>query len=174
MIPIAVVCIAVAAQLIIRLPEDLSVAPITGQTLAILMIAELMSWKKGTVAVLLYLVLGGLGLPLFADFNGGWEVLSGPSAGYFLGFLMCVALVGYWSDHSSKNLGPSMGRTFIATLFILLIGWIGLLRYLSPMEAFYKGILPFLPGALIKWFLAVVLIALARRFMGLMGRLKEN
>lgn len=165
---------AVAAQLIIQLPESISVAPITGQSLAILLIAELMNWKKGAIAVLLYLILGGLGLPLFASFNSGWAVLTGSSMGFFMGFLLTVILIGYWSDHSSKSLGATAGRTFIASLLILANGWIGLLRILSPVEAFTKGVLPFLPGALVKWFLAIVLIALIRRFMGLMGTIKES
>ena len=173
-IPVAVAGLAVAAQLMIKLPDEVSVAPITGQSLAILLIAELMDWKKGSISVLLYLILGGLGLPFFADFESGWSTLTGGSAGYFIGFLLAVGIVGAWSDRSSKSTLSTSGRALVATLVILLCGFIGLLRFLSPAEAFSKGILPFLPGALIKWFLAVVLLALVRRFMKLMSDLKSE
>ena len=76
LIPVAICCLAVAAQLIIKLPDDISIAPITGQSLAIIMIAELMDWKTASVSVLLHLILGGLGLPFFADFESGWEVVE--------------------------------------------------------------------------------------------------
>lgn len=174
LIPVAVACLAVAAQLIIKLPDDVSVAPITGQSMAILMIAELMDWRKGTISVLIYLLLGGLGLPFFADFESGWDVLLGSSLGYFVGFLIAVGVIGAWSEKASHKVLPTAGRAFIATLIILLSGWIGLLRFLDPIDAFNKGIFPFLPGALIKWFLAVILIALARRFSKLMGDLKNE
>lgn len=173
-IPIAMACLAVSAQLMIKLPDHFSVAPITGQSLAILMIAELMDWKKGSLAVLLYLLLGAMGLPFFADFESGWNVLSGVSAGYFAGFIIVVSLVGYWSSRGSKTAFPTFGRAFVATLLILASGWLGLLRFLSPTDAFSKGILPFLPGAFAKIVLAVILVTLTRKFMGLMTNFKNE
>ncbi len=138
------------------------------------MIAELLDWKKATFSVLLYLFLGIIGLPFFADFESGWSTFSGVSLGYFVGFVLAAIIIGSWSDKSSNKVGPTILRAFVATLVILLAGWIGLLRFLSPTEAFSKGILPFLPGALIKLFLAVILVGLSRRFMKLMSDLKNE
>jgi biotin transport system substrate-specific component len=169
-IPIAVVCLAVAAQLMIQLPEEVSVVPITGQSLAILLIIELMLWESGIAAIILYLLLGGFGLPLFADFNSGWEVLSGNAMGYFIGFFVAIAALSKWADRS-KNMGAVSLRLLLATLIILFCGWLGLLKYLEPLEAFQKGILPYLPGALVKISLALILIGLYRRFKGLMKQI---
>lgn len=173
-IPIAVICLAVAAQLMIKLPDDISVVPITGQSLAILLIIEMMDWKKATASVLLYLFLGGIGLPFFADFSGGWVVLSGPAKGYFFGFFISASVIGYWSDKASNDLFPTSGRLFTASLLILIFGWVGLMDLLSPGEAFTKGVLPYLPGAAVKFALALIIIGLFRRFMGLMGKVDTN
>ena len=166
-IPIAVVCLAVSAQLMIQLPEEVSVVPITGQSLAILLIMELMLWESGIAAVLLYIILGSLGLPMFADFKSGWEVVSGVAMGYFIGFLIAIASLSKWSDRS-KTTGSMSLRLLLATLIILFCGWLGLLRFLDPADSFQKGILPYLPGALVKITLAFILIGLYRRFKGLM------
>lgn len=167
-IPIAIVALAISAQLMIKLPDSISIAPITGQSLAILLIAELMDWKKATLTVLFYLILGGLGLPLFADYASGWDTLFGVASGYFAGFLIAASFISYWSDKSNKEILATSGRLFTATLLILISGWIGLLRFLSPTDAFFKGVLPFLPGAIVKIFLAFILISVVRRFIGIM------
>lgn len=172
-IPIAVVCLAVAAQLMIQLPEEVSVVPITGQSLAILLIIELMLWESGIAAILLYLLIGGLGLPMFADFSSGWEVISGNAMGYFIGFIVAIAALSKWAD-ASKKIGTMSTRLLLATLIILICGWLGLLRYLEPLEAFQKGILPYLPGALVKMTLAFILIGLYRRFRTLMGKIDSE
>lgn len=171
-IPIAAICLGVAAQLMIKLPEEVSVVPITGQSLAVLLIMELMNWKKGSISLLLYFLMGGIGFPFFADFGSGWEVLIGVSMGYFGGFLLSVLVLGYWSERS-KSTGAVILRLILASLLILLCGWLGLLRYLSPADAFSKGVLPFLAGALVKIFLAFIIIALARRFKGFIKTVKH-
>ena len=100
-------------------------------------------------------------------------VFSGKAMGYFIGFLLSVAIIGKWSDGASPTMGPTALRLFLATLIILLCGWLGLLRFLDGTTAFQKGILPFLPGALLKFVLALILIALVRRFMRLMQSIKS-
>jgi len=169
-IPIAVVCLAVAAQLMIKLPEEISVVPITAQSLAVLLIIELMLWESGIAAIVLYVLFGGLGMPLFADFKAGWEVVNGPALGYFIGFFVAVVSLSKWADRSKKA-GPMSLRLLLATLIILLGGWLGLLRYLEPQVAFQKGILPYLPGAFVKISLAFIIIGLYRRFKGLMKQI---
>ncbi|MAY84461.1 MAG: hypothetical protein CMP59_10050 [Flavobacteriales bacterium] len=170
-IPIATISLAVAAQLMIQLPEEVSVVPITGQSLAILLIMELMLWRNGLIAVALYLLLGGLGLPMFADFASGWDVVSGVAMGYFIGFLLAILLFSRQAD-KSKAMSKVSLRLLLATILILLCGWLGLLKFLEPLEAFKKGILPYLPGALIKMVLAFIIIGLYRRFRGLMRQVE--
>lgn len=170
-IPLASLAIGVAAQLLIKLPDEISVAPITGQSLAILLIAELMRWKNAGISVLLYLLLAALGAPLLADFQSGWEVMSGKTAGFFIGFLLCAIIISYWSEKGSNKLPSTFIRLLSGSLIILSCGYIGLLRYLNFSDAFKYGVLPFLPGALVKIFLAIIIIGLVRRFKSLMKKI---
>lgn len=61
--------------------------PFTMQTFAVFLAVGVLGGKKGTVAVLLYLLLGMIGLPVFSGFTGGVGVLFGNTGGYLLGFL---------------------------------------------------------------------------------------
>ena len=91
---IAIAALGAAAQLSISLPESVSVAPITGQSLAVLLVAHLLKWKWGFLSTSAYLLLGLLGVPVFSDFSSGSEVVFGPTMGYFIGFIIAVLAVG--------------------------------------------------------------------------------
>lgn len=69
--------------------------PLTLQTFGIFMAVGLLGGKKGTIAVLVYILLGAVGIPVFAGFSGGIGVLFGTTGGYIVGFLLS-ALV-YWA-----------------------------------------------------------------------------
>lgn len=166
---VAAVCIGATAQIAIPLPENFAAAPITGQTLAVTISAFLLGKKWGSIAILFYLILGILGAPLFSDFESGLDVFLGPSLGYFIGFLACAYFLGWWAENKSTQFGPSLLAFLIGSLLILFIGMLGLLRYFDLKDALWKGVLPFLPGAIVKVFLASILIYVIQRFKGLMN-----
>ncbi|RLY94925.1 biotin transporter BioY [Kocuria tytonicola] len=74
--------------------------PITLQTLAVFLTGMVLGGWRGFLALALYVVVGLLGVPVFAGFTGGPAVLVGPSAGYLLSFPFAAALVG-WLSHRS-------------------------------------------------------------------------
>lgn len=166
---IAVVAMGASAQLSISLPESTSVAPITGQSLAVLLVAWLLRWQWGTLAVILYLLVGVLGAPVYSDFSSGIETFTGPSLGYFIGFIVATAVVGKMAETQKSRFGYYLLQMLIGSLIILLIGWLGLFRYLDAKDGFMKGVLPFLPGALVKIFLAAILLSVYRRFKQLLN-----
>ena len=67
--------------------------PFTLQTFAIFVAVGLLGGKRGTLAVLVYLLLGALGLPLFAGFQGGFGAILGPTGGYLIGFLLSALVM---------------------------------------------------------------------------------
>ena len=75
--------LAVVSQLVIPLPAGI---PLTFQVLAVALCGCCLGWKWGTVSVLVYLLLGGVGLPLFSGFGGGIGWLLGPTGGFLWGF----------------------------------------------------------------------------------------
>lgn len=83
--------IGILAQLTIPLP----LVPITGQTLAIGIAATILGYKYGTISVLLYLFIGSVGVPVFAEFSGGISKLVGPTGGYLIGFIPSAFMIGF-------------------------------------------------------------------------------
>ena len=165
---ISIAALGAAAQLSISLPETVSVAPITGQSLAVLLIAHLLKETWATVAIAIYIVIGIVGAPVFAGFEGGWEVFSGPSLGYFIGFIVAAMVCGRLARKQDERFKFYLLQMLIGSILILLCGWLGLFRFLDGKTAFVKGVLPFLPGALIKLTIGALLLSVIRRFKSFM------
>ncbi len=165
----AVVAIAISAR--ISIPIPLSPVPVTGQTLAVLLVGAVLGKHSGPLAVGLYLMAGLAGLPIFANGAAGLERLTGPTGGYLVGFVVGAWFAGWATEReSSRRFGwPSFSRLLIAMLVahgaILVLGGGRLAMFLDPQAAWARGIAPFLAGAFLKSILAttVVLWLRARR-----------
>ena len=102
---------AVLSQISIPLPNGI---PLTLQLFAVFLCGVILGAKKGFISTLVYVVLGAIGLPVFAGFKSGVAVLLGTTGGYLIGFL-CTALI-YWLFTSL------LGNKFIVRLIALLLG----------------------------------------------------
>ena len=91
MIYIALMTVVIALCSWISIP---SVVPFTMQTFAVFCALLLLGGRRGFLSVLLYILLGAFGLPVFSGFRGGLGVLLGPTGGYILGFLLGALL--FW------------------------------------------------------------------------------
>ena len=91
MIYIALMSVVIALCSWISVP---SVVPFTMQTFAVFCALLLLGGRRGFLSVLLYILLGAFGLPVFSGFRGGIGALLGPTGGYILGFLLCALM--YW------------------------------------------------------------------------------
>ena len=80
-----------------------SAVPFTLQTMAVFLAVGLLGGKWGTVCVLVYILLGAVGLPVFAGFKGGIGALLGTTGGYILGFLFTALLMWAMEKWSRKN-----------------------------------------------------------------------
>lgn len=76
----------------------ISAISITLQTFAVCLAAALLGWKRGIAAVVAYILLGLVGVPVFSGFKAGASVLAGITGGYIIGFLFTAAIVGIVSD----------------------------------------------------------------------------
>lgn len=83
--------LAVLSQISIPLPSGV---PVTLQTFAVALVAYFLGWKRGTAAVLVYLALGAVGVPVFSNFTGGLAKFVGITGGYLWGFLPMAMLCG--------------------------------------------------------------------------------
>lgn len=133
--------------------------PITMQTVAVMFIGLLYSKKEGLSAVILYTILGGMGLPMFQGFAGGLTHLYGSTAGYLFGFIASIYVMASLRDKFSLT---SFLRIFlncmIGTLVVLVFGLSWLTYLIGFKNAIIFGLLPFIiPGIAKAVFLSLSL-----------------
>ncbi|WP_165366100.1 biotin transporter BioY [Brumimicrobium glaciale] len=124
--------------------------PVTGQSLAVLLVAYVLGLKEGTISILLYLIIGLLGVPIFADGGNGVSAFTGNSGGYLIGFLFGGILSGFLSERLKNTFMNSLLAALFGTLVILLFGVTRLAFNLGISDALLYGFNPFVLGGLIK------------------------
>ena len=96
----------------IAIPTD---PPFTLQTMAVFLTVGVLGGKRGTIAVGLYLLMGAVGLPVFASFGGGLGILLGTTGGYILGFLGSALVMWAMERLAGKRLG-ALGASMVLGL----------------------------------------------------------
>jgi Uncharacterized conserved protein len=150
--------IAVGAY--IRIPIMISTVPITLQTFFVLLAALVLGRKWGTVSVIVYLLVGFIGFPVFTGGSGGVGILFGPTGGYLYSFVLVAYLVGFFSEKIEKKPIPLFIILIFGSFLILGIGTIHLSvsNGFSIYMALLAGFVPFIIGDTVKS-IAVALIA---------------
>ena len=97
-----VAIIAVCAWIAIPLPSNIS---ITLQTMGVCLAAGFLGWKRGLIAVAVYILLGLCGVPVFQGFTAGAAKLGSVTGGYIVGFLFTAAAVGLAADYIKVKSG---------------------------------------------------------------------
>lgn len=145
----------------INIPLPFSPIPITAQLLVVFLIALLLRPRCATLTVLVWLLLGVVGLPVFSGGKGGFGVLAGPTGGFAIGYLLCaffVAMVCQQKKKEYQKLLVIIGIGLPVTYF-LGVAWMMLVTGVSWQTAVVTGVLPFVPGDIVK---AVSAVFIAR------------
>lgn len=161
---VLVVAGAALTALLAQVAVPLYPVPVTGQTLAVLLVGATLGAARGALSLALYAVLGIVGLPVFSDFSGGAAVLLGPTGGYILGFIVAAALVGWLSERAWERRVLKALATFAAgTLVVFAVGlpWLAVAMGFDLGQTLATGLLPFLIGGAIKTAIAAGLLPLA-------------
>mgnify|MGYP006285031485 CR=1 FL=1 len=130
--------------------------PIVLQNFFVLLSAVLLGGKLALSSVFVYLFLGALGLPLFAGGTGGIAHFFGPTGGYLLSYLPAVVLTGLIARPQNKSLSTQIVRIFIALIagtaciYLLGVPWLKFSTQMGWNAALGAGLLPFIPGDLLK------------------------
>ena len=151
----AVIC--VLAPFSLNLP--FSPVPISLGTLAIYFVISVLGMKSGTVSVVLYILLGLVGLPVFANFTGGAGKLFGPSGGYIIGYIFMALICGWFTDKWADKavlrfLGMLLGT---AACYLFGTAWLAYQMSLTFPQALMAGVIPFIPADLVKLIIAMLL-----------------
>jgi len=141
--------LALSAQLSFRLP--LNPVPFTAQTLAVTVLGALLGSRRGLACVLLYLMEGACGLPVFASGGAGIGYMMGPTGGYLLGFAAGAWLTGWLAERGwDKHTGWAIAAMAVGHAVILICGTVWLSAILGLGNAIQMGLYPFLPSTVLK------------------------
>lgn len=152
----AIALLVIGAQIAIRLP---GMVPISLQTLAIYVVAMTFNKNQALMMTLVYLFMGAIGLPVFANFTGGIDHLIGPSGGFLLAFSFqayITSLIVHKGDTKFMNLIGMMVGTGIC--YSVGCGYFMYLRKTSFINSFLVCVLPFLVGDALKMVCALTIV----------------
>lgn len=159
---------ALAAQ--ITIPLGFTPVPITGQTFAVLLAGGVLGANRGALSMGLYVALGAIGLPFYAEGTGGWTAATGATAGYLVGFVVAGFVVGKMAEHGQdRKLSTSLPAFVAGSLIIYGVGagWLAydlglpLTAAAGEPSAISLGVAPFLVGDVLKALLAGALLPAA-------------
>ena len=169
------VVLVIAGALLIYLTARVSIpvpgspVPITGQTFGVLLVGGALGFRRGFAAVGLYVLLGVVGLPFFAEGKGGLSVIWGATGGYLIGFVVAGALVGRLAELGwDRQIGGALGAMLIGNVVIYVVGlpWLKVVTGMSTEETVANGLTPFILGDVLKLVLAAVLFPAAWWIVG--------
>lgn len=178
------IVLAVLGSAIVALAAQVSIpmmpVPMTLQTLAVLAVGGAYGARLGAGTLALYALEGAAGLPVFANFQSGLFLPTGEiiaTGGYIIGFILAAGLVGYLVE---KGWGASILKLCAAMLIgaailyvpglIWLAAWLGILKGMDATTAMTvaltSGMVPFIPGDIIKAVLAALAFPAAFSLLG--------
>lgn len=136
--------------------------PMTLQTLAIVLLGALAGARLGTAAILLWLLVGAVGLPVFAGGASGLDRFTGPTAGYLVAFPIASAVTGLLVARGWTTAGRLFAAALVAHAICLLGGAAWLSTSTGWMKAMADGVVPFVVGAAVKSAIAVLIVRIVQ------------
>ncbi len=143
--------------------------PLVLTNLLVLLCGLLLGARWGSISMLVYLLVGVLGFPVFAGASGGIAHLIGPTGGYLVGFAVAAWATGRVSEINPSHLGVELLAVLAGSVAIYAVGlpWLKWTTRMSWTQAMLVGCWPFLPGDGGK---AIIAIAMARSLRPVVNR----
>ena len=154
--------VAGAAQISITLPS--TPVPITGQTFAVLLVGAALGTVRGCASLLLYLLVGIAGAPIYAHHAHGWSQVTSASGGYLVGFVLAAAVTGFLAEHRwDRRFSSSISLMLTGNVIIYLVGlpWLAVVLNTNLEKTLELGLYYFVPGDILKLYLAAALLPAA-------------
>lgn len=146
-----------AAIICVAAPYSIQVGPIpiTLATFAVYLAGAVLGAKRGAVTVVLYIMLGTVGLPVFSNFNAGFSALLGPTGGYIIGYIPLVIITGLFTEMKTNKIPRAVWAVIgmilaTAALYTFGTAWYMILTNNDLLTSLRRCALPFIPGDGIK------------------------
>ena len=166
--PLILVALGTAFFAIVsQLAIPIGPVPITLQTLALALIASIYRLRESFLTIVLYLLLGLIGLPIFHGGMSGFAVLAGPTGGFLIAFLIIALLL----PPILSLIGRGPLRLFVLNLLGLLLSlligsfWLKIYMHISWTKALLTGFAPFVAGEIIKAALASLIVVSLYKYL---------
>jgi biotin transport system substrate-specific component len=132
------------------------VVPISFTNQAIYFALYALGMKKGTMSLIIYILIGFAGIPVFSNFTAGPSKLLGPTGGYLIGFIFMALIAGFFIDNFSDKKALCFTGMVLGTAICYTFGtiWLSYQANMSESAALAAGVFPFIPGDLAKILIA--------------------
>ncbi len=146
---------------LVSIPIPISPVPITGQSLAIMLAGTILTPRQAGYSVLTFLLLGAVGVPVFAGMTGGIGIIVGPRGGYLIGYLVGAIVIALLkgNNHTIWRLALANVTGGIVVVYLLGVLWLSYVTGMGLEKAVMVGALPYIPGDLFKAFIATIVAA---------------
>ena len=161
---IAIGAVLIFATAKVSIPVPGSPVPITGQTFGVLLVGGALGFRRGLASIGLYVLIGLVGLPFFAEGKGGVQVVAGATGGYIVGFLVAGSIVGRLAELGwDRRIVGALGAMVIGNVVIYLVGvpWLMVVAHMDLAAGIKNGLTPFILGDAIKLILAAITFPVA-------------
>ncbi len=159
----------------ISIPLGFTPVPVNLGTLGVFLTGGLLGKKYGTISMSVYVLLGAVGVPVFAGFRGGIGVLAGPTGGYIIGYIVAAFLIGLLLEQmlGGKTLsrGKELGNCVIAMIvgllacYLLGTAWFMISTHTGVWASLVSCVIPFLPGDALKIAAGALLVQRLRHLL---------
>lgn len=133
-----------------------SPVPISLGFLGIYFVTSVLGMRLGTASVLIYILIGLAGIPVFTGFTAGPGKLLGPTGGYIIGYIFMALICGFFVDKFSRSLPLYFLGMILATVVCYFFGtlWLAYQMQYTFFQALMAGVIPFIPADLVKLIIA--------------------
>ncbi len=158
----------------ITIPLGFTPVPINLGTFGVFLTGGLLGKKYGCISILVYILLGIAGIPVFSGFRAGLSVLAGPTGGYIAGYLLAVFIIGLLTDKMSSD-SKRKSAAIIKYALCMTLGlvacytagtlWFMYSCHVPFTAAFISCVLPFIAGDITKITAAVILVTRLKKLL---------
>ena len=157
----------------ISFPIAISAVPISLSILGIFLTLIIIDPQEAIISIIVYIILGLVGLPVFSNFTGGVSKLFGPTGGYIIGYIPLALISWFFISKFNRKLVFICVGLILGTAACYALGtcWLSISAGMTFRDALFAGVIPFIPLDIAKLVIAILIgIPVRSRILTIMNR----